>query len=293
MAERYNRDYHEPPIMREHDEAFAAYVKEHYREGDRVLDLGCGPASLWKFWKKEFREPGCLIGVDLSEGMIAECKKNYPDDDFRIGSAFEIPAQTGSIDVLIASSVFHHIPDEKLPEVFKEIQRVLDEHGIIVGREPVSQGKLGDVDGWFSGAIMNFRHLVYRLTHTREYPEPENGEHHHAYNPKEFMEILGNYFLPKGIRFKFPVSSYVARCKSPLVAKIAKFLDDSVEHTGGHGFFYIASKNFSDAEDVRYCIEKELKNNAAGLRQPMEFLALLQKAAEKLEKELKEKGKGS
>jgi ubiquinone/menaquinone biosynthesis C-methylase UbiE len=286
IAHRYNRDYHDYPIMRAHDEDFARFVAYNYQPGDRVLDLGCGAASLWGLWKENLKEPGSLIGVDLSTGMIKECKRLFPDDDFRAGSVFEIPVESGSVDLIIASSIFHHIPDGNLPEAFKEMQRVLEEHGTIVGREPVSEGKLGDTAGSLSGALMSFRHLVYRLTHTREYPEPAVSDHHHAYVPEEFMEILKKFFSAKGISFRHPVSSFVLRCKNPLVMRIAEFLDNALDHRGGFEFYYVAEKNFYDARDVAHCIEQELKNNSEPVDE-REFLALLQKAAEILEKEIR------
>lgn len=284
VATRYNRDYHQPVIMREHDEDFAKYVAQFFHPGDRVLDLGCGPASLWPFWKAHLGGYSSLIGVDLSEGMIKECRKLYPEDDFRVGSVFEIPVETGSVDLLIASSVLHHVPDENLPDVFSDMLRVLDEHGNLVGREPISSGRLGDSPGWFSGALMSFRHLAYRLTHTREYPEPEIGEHHHAYKPKEFLGILQKHFSPKGVILRHPVSSFVSRCDNSLVAKAAFLLDREIKHRGGHTFYYVATKNFHDAADIASCIELELQGNNQINKK--EFLALLQKASELLEKEL-------
>lgn len=289
IAGSYNRDYHGYPLMQAHDEDFASFVAQYYHPGDRVLDLGCGSASLWHLWKENLEDPGSLIGVDLSERMIDECKRLFPQGVFRVGSVFEIPVETGGIDLIIASSVLHHIPDEHLADALKEMDRVLDEHGTIVGREPVSKGRLGDSPGWFSGALMSFRHMVCRLTHTREYPEPEIGDHHHAYNPKKFINMLKGSFSPKGISFRHPVSSYVLRCNHSLVTKIVNFLDNSIGHRGGHEFYYIASKNYCDATDVAYCIEQELKNNRE-LCSKKEFLALMQKAAEIIEKEIGKKG---
>jgi ubiquinone/menaquinone biosynthesis C-methylase UbiE len=286
IAKRYNFDYHGSIIMKSHDEDFVLYVAENYQKRDRVLDLGCGPASMWPLWEKYLKEPRLLIGVDISEGMIKECKRLFPKGDFRVGSVLELPLESGSIDLIIAASVLHHIPDDHLRGALEEMHRVLDEHGTIVGREPVLKGRLGEDSGWLSGALMSFRHLVFRLTHTREYPEPAVGDHHHGYVPEDFVDILKGFFSPKGLNFKYPVSSYVVRCNHPLVKKTVDILDNAISHRGGHEFFYSATKNFCDAADVTHCVEQEIKANNSPFENKEQFLALLAQAAELLEKEL-------
>jgi ubiquinone/menaquinone biosynthesis C-methylase UbiE len=115
VAHRYNHDYHDAPIMRWQSQEFIAFVLRHYKRGDRVLDLGCGPASLWELLKSNLLDPGALVGVDLSPSMIEEAKSLHLEGDFRIGSMFSIPADAGEFDLVIVSSAFHHVPDEELP----------------------------------------------------------------------------------------------------------------------------------------------------------------------------------
>jgi SAM-dependent methyltransferase len=287
IAHRYNRDYHASPIMRDHDEDFVAFVQEHFRPGDRVLDLGCGPASLWHYWGAALAESAALIGVDLSPGMVEEARNAYPTGDFRIGSHLEIPVPSGTIDLVIASSTLHHLPDTLLPGAFAEISRVMAEHATLVGREPVGTGRIADRAGWLSGAVMTFRHLVYRLTRTKEVPEPAIGDHHHAYDPKVFLEALAKTFAPRSLRFRQPFSPYVGRCEDPLVAAIARWFDVWLKDVPGHTFHYAAMKNFADAADVARCVRQELATEGRFDRE--EFLARLQVAAELLERELERK----
>ena len=192
MAHRYNNDYLEPPIMQEHASAFVKYVSQNVKPGDRVLDLGCASATLWGHFKKLLPDDITLVGVDLSPEMLNQARVQFPEGDFREGSFLDIPSKDAEFDVVIVSSAFHHINDLLLPDSLKEISRVMDEHGILIGREPLLTGRLGDRGGWFSGLLMSLRHLVYRLTHTREYPEPDPGIDHHAYNVLDFLDIINS-----------------------------------------------------------------------------------------------------
>lgn len=281
IAHRYNRDYHEPPIMQWHDDVFAKFVADHCRSGDRILDLGCGPASIWASLN-HFLPVGCTLdGIDLSEKMIEEARSLYSGSNFKTGSMFAIPADTATYDLVIVSSAFHHIFDETLPKALEEISRVLEEHGMLIGREPLQSGRLGDRGGWFSGALMHFRHLVYRLTQTKEYPEPDPGPAHHAYDAAPFLRTISDYFAPQGIEFRFPVSPFVARSRHPLIAKLARILDESIEHREGQVIHYLARKNYSNGKDIEECIDRALAENK--IHDPQEFLAFLLAATRHIE----------
>jgi len=286
VASRYNRDYHSYPIMKHWNRAFAMYVTGQLVDGDRVLDLGCGPASLWGFWKNNPKKLGVLVGADISPRMISEAKRLFPKDNFLVGNSQVLPFVTGSFDVVIVSSVLHHIPDEYLPDTLQEIYRVLDEHGMLVGREPLGTGRLHDDSGWLSGALMNFRHMVYSLTRTREYPEPEVGEHHHAYAVADFVEFLKKVpFFVADLQLQNPLSVYVARASHPTIVKLAIWLDKALSGNVGNEFFYTARKNHSTAGAVAYAVARRLEELGKVPNEP-EFLALLQAAAERINKEL-------
>lgn len=284
IAFRYNRDYHEAPLMAWHSERFVDFIRGKYKPGDRVLDLGCGPASLWTELKTKLPGLGALVGVDLSPAMIDEARKLHPDGDFRVGSMFSIPAIAGEFDLVIVSSAFHHVPDDDLPQSLLEISRVMDEHGSLIGREPLVAGRVGDRGGWLAGALMNLRHLVYRLTHTREYPEPDPGPAHHAYEAAGFFKMINATFSVSKIEFRNPVSPFLSRVRNRNVAEIAKILDESIRHKEGQEVHYVAEKNFADAKDVQRCVELAIQENK--IENVAEFLAMVDAASRIIEKQL-------
>jgi len=284
IAARYNRDYHESPVAAAHTESFVRYVAEQYRPGDRVLDLGCAAASLWPSFEKHFKDPGVLVGVDLSPGMIDEAKKRFPNGQFRVGSMFDIPSSPGEFDLVIVSSAFHHIADKHLPAALKDIHRVMDEHGKLIGREPLCFNRVGDRGGWLAGALMNLRHLVYRLTHTREYPEPDPGPDHHAYDAKTLVEMLNATFLVEHCETRHPVSPFFSRVNDPSVTTVAQYLDEALEHKEGQELYYVASKNYADAEEVKRCVRLALEESR--IQDLDGFLAKVHAAADFLEKKL-------
>lgn len=283
IAHRYNRDYHEPPIMAQHSQAFVEFVAQHVKPGDRVLDLGCAAASLWPIFSTMLPSDITLVGVDLSPGMLEEARRHFPAGDFREGSFLKIPSGAGEFDVVIVSSALHHINDDLLQACLADIHRVMDEHGILVGREPLVAGRLSDRGGWLAGALMHLRHLVYRLTHTREYPEPDLGPDHHAYVAHEFLAIVGQVFTVVEIEFRNPASLFLARTRDERIARIANHLDEAIAHREGQEIHYAARKNFSSASHVMEAVRLALAENRVPDQDIAHLLILVAAAAQTIE----------
>jgi ubiquinone/menaquinone biosynthesis C-methylase UbiE len=275
-AAGYERLYHGFPIARYWDDDFLAFLRPLVAEGDRVLDLGCGPGSMWPLWRR-LPKLERLAGVDISPRMIEEAKAAHPDGEFTVGRAHELPYETGSFDVVIASSVLHHIPDEHLGEAFKEIVRVLDEHGRIVGREPTTSD-FAAAPGWFSGSIMLFRHLVFRLTRSREHPEPTLGDHHHVFDKESFCAALNAHATVTQVEDRFPISSLLMRVRDIRVAEVLRRLDTRLADRGGSMFYFVAERNFARPDDVIKAIEQARRDELPPLTDA-ELLAYLEVAA--------------
>jgi len=100
------------------------------KEGDKVLDLGCGNARLYELLKR-YRVK--YFGIDISEELIKIAKRNVPTGHFEIGNIVEISHDNNFFDSVISIAVIHHVPTEKLrQETLNEIFRITKPGGKIM-----------------------------------------------------------------------------------------------------------------------------------------------------------------
>ncbi len=102
--------------------------------GETVLDLGSGAGFDCFLAASKTGLTGKVIGLDMTEEMIAKANKNLEDTDyknieFRLGSIEDMPVQDGTVDVVISNCVINLSTDKH--KVFKEIFRVLKPKGRI------------------------------------------------------------------------------------------------------------------------------------------------------------------
>ncbi|MEV4471317.1 methyltransferase domain-containing protein [Nonomuraea sp. NPDC049504] len=96
-------------------------------EGSAVVDVGCGAGRA----AGELAQRGArAIGVDVSEEMIALARHRWPQADFRVGDARELPLKDGEVAGYRAEKVFHELQDAA--EALAEARRVLAPGGRIV-----------------------------------------------------------------------------------------------------------------------------------------------------------------
>src|SRR5262249_18967309 len=92
----------------------------------RILELGCGPGSLWRP-NCERIPPGWQITLtDFSIGMLEEARANLtgaPAFTFQLADAQALPFQVAEFDGVIANHMLYHVPDRA--RAFSEIRRVL------------------------------------------------------------------------------------------------------------------------------------------------------------------------
>ena len=79
------------------------------KEGELILDLGCGAGQL----TQEITGSGAkVIGMDASESMIADAKKNFPDLEFRVANAEKFNFAE-KFDAIFSNAALHWVKDYK------------------------------------------------------------------------------------------------------------------------------------------------------------------------------------
>lgn len=101
-------------------------------KGHRVLDLGCGTATLAILIKRTYPDAE-VIGLDgdLRVLEIARAKIARAGLDFKLdhGMAFELPYPDSHFDRVLSSLVFHHLTPENKARTLREVFRALQPGG--------------------------------------------------------------------------------------------------------------------------------------------------------------------
>lgn len=73
--------------------------------GDTVLDVGCGPGSLYGYLV-EARPGASYVGVDVLPPMVERARERFPEGDFRVGDALDTaPLPEADVAVAVGSLV--------------------------------------------------------------------------------------------------------------------------------------------------------------------------------------------
>jgi SAM-dependent methyltransferase len=92
-----------------------------------IADLGCGPGHVARY----LHERGAnVVGVDLSPGMVEQARALTPAVPFVEGDMRALDVPDGAWQAIVAFYSIIHIPPASLPDVFREMKRVLAPGGV-------------------------------------------------------------------------------------------------------------------------------------------------------------------
>lgn len=99
---------------------------------ERLLDVGCGTASLLVAAKSRFPNVE-MTGVDIDKKVLSiaqsKLQKNSLDVELINTGAQKLPFPDSSFDVIVSTLIFHHLPTEIKKQALGEIYRVLKKDG--------------------------------------------------------------------------------------------------------------------------------------------------------------------
>ena len=126
-AEAYNAHVSDPAISIYHAyyEKPAIYAELPDLHGKEVVSIGCGSG----IDAQHLKDLGAarVVGVDISEGMIAIAKREHPDIDFAVMDMEKLDYPDTSFDIAYSSLAIHYLADWST--ALKEAHRILKPGG--------------------------------------------------------------------------------------------------------------------------------------------------------------------
>jgi SAM-dependent methyltransferase len=111
---------HSDSVLRSHRwrtaENSAAYLLPYLADGQRLLDVGCGPGTLTVDLARRLAPTGSVVGVDVSPAVLQEATAHATlqgagNVTFRTGDFRALDLPEGSFDVVHAHQVLQHLRD--------------------------------------------------------------------------------------------------------------------------------------------------------------------------------------
>ena len=139
-SDRYTHGHHES-VLRSHSwrtaENSAAFVLEHLRRGDALLDVGCGPGTITIDLARRVA-PGSTVGIDLSPEVVESARASATESGvtsarFEVANVYALGFDDSTFDVAFAHQVLQHLTDPVAALV--ELRRVLRPQGLLAVRD--------------------------------------------------------------------------------------------------------------------------------------------------------------
>lgn len=101
------------------------------RPNESLLDVGCGTGMSRQIYRTSV---GRYTGIDISPNAVATARAQFPNDHWYVGDACRLPFADQTFDLVVFSSVLHHIGD--FTPAVREAYRVLKPGGRVFAYDP-------------------------------------------------------------------------------------------------------------------------------------------------------------
>jgi SAM-dependent methyltransferase len=102
------------------------------RSDTRILDVGCGAGGMLE----PLSRYGRVRGLDMSQELVEFCHRRG-FEQVQVGSAYELPVEHGSLDLVTLFDTIEHVPDDR--RVLRECHRALAPGGLVFLSVPAYQ----------------------------------------------------------------------------------------------------------------------------------------------------------
>jgi SAM-dependent methyltransferase len=174
----------EKRVIREELIPRARRVEKAESRKPRLLDMGCGTGELAGSFIKAGYE---YYGVDIEPERIRYARKTFPGGKFHVMDASNLTYPDGYFDQILITGVLHHLSDEEVRGIVREIKRVLSPSGRALVMEDIALPLRGSLN--FLGALV---HLADEGAHIRR---------PHEYTPlfEPHLDLKNTYPVRAGV----------------------------------------------------------------------------------------------
>ncbi len=131
---------HHDSVLRSHRwrnvDNSAAYLRPHLRAGLRLLDVGCGPATLTLDLARHVPN-GHVVALDRAEAVLDEARETLRGSEPPVlvtsGDVYALKFDDASFDVVHAHQVLQHLTDPV--RALREMRRVCAPGGVVAVRD--------------------------------------------------------------------------------------------------------------------------------------------------------------
>jgi SAM-dependent methyltransferase len=138
-ADAFLHELDHKPFDREMLDRFAVAMRSASSPPGPVCDLGCGPGQIGAFLAAQ---DVTTIGIDLSAGMVEQARLRYPALTFTQGDMTSLTLLDEMLKGIVCFYALIHIPRLQVPQVLREMRRVLGRGGALLLAVHGGQGTL-------------------------------------------------------------------------------------------------------------------------------------------------------